>query len=121
MSDEKPTIKLKFAPLVPATDENDKPREQSPVVEIANGEYHRRFEAKDQPFEVTGFTRVELDEAGKERVDSKNNKIVTAILTPAEEAHLLLNTGHFVVVEETAAPAKAQRSKEIPPESTPTS
>ncbi len=61
MGDEQPKTFLKF-----------KAGQQSPTLEIANGEYRRQFDAKEQPFEVE----------------------------PREEAPMLLRTGHFEEVKE---------------------
>jgi hypothetical protein len=40
MADEKKIIKLQFAP-----------EQKSPTLDIGHGEYSRKFDAKDQPFE----------------------------------------------------------------------
>jgi hypothetical protein len=40
MSDEKRTVKIQFAP-----------EQKSPTLDIGHGEYSRKFDVKDQPFE----------------------------------------------------------------------
>ena len=82
-------IRVRFAPLDPATDTKNKPRVQSPVVEVANGTYHRKFVAAEQPFEVTGVSHIEKDSEGKDR------EVVD--ITPEEELRILLADGNFVV------------------------
>jgi len=94
MSDEKPKIKLQFAPLDPKTDERGKNRKQSPVVELRNGDYYRKFEAKDAPFEITGVTHTDQDSQGKDR------EVVD--MTAEDEAGMLIRSGHFVLVDEGA-------------------
>jgi hypothetical protein len=79
MAEFKPK-KLQFAPTV-----------TSPRVEINNGEYHRAFDEKDQPFEASGFSRVEINDQGEE------TEVV--VMTPREEEGLLLRSGLFVDVD----------------------
>lgn len=79
MAEFKPK-KLQFAPTV-----------TSPRVEINNGEYHRAFDEKDQPFEASGFSRVDINDQGEE------TEVV--VMTPREEEGLLLRSGLFVDVE----------------------
>ena len=77
MSDSK--IKLRFA--------DD---QKSPTMEIGNGTYHRKFIAKDQPFECD-----------------------------KDEAAMLLRTGHFVELEAGVSKQAAQPAAASAP-STPT-
>lgn len=106
MSDEKQIVRVQFAPLDPPKDEKGRDRKQSPVVEVANGDYYRKFDAAEQPFEVTGTSHAET-------VDGKERTVVD--ITPEEELRLLLADGHFVVVEESEPRAVATGS--VPPAS----
>jgi hypothetical protein len=70
------------------------PEQQSPTLEIGHGEYSRKFDAKDSPFECPGFARKEVDGDGKETGSE------TVVMTAAEEAAMLLGTGYFVEATE---------------------
>lgn len=63
---------------------------KSPTLEIGHGQYDRKFKAGDQPFEMTGCSIKEFDSEGRET----GAEIV--IVTPEEEARILLATGYFV-------------------------
>jgi len=92
MAEEKKPIKLRFADDF-----------KSPMLEIGHGQYDRKFVAAEQPFEMTGFSIKEIDGDGKET----GNEIV--IVTPEEEAKILLATGHFV--EDEAGAKKTQKPR----------
>lgn len=96
MADEKQVMKLKFAPLDPVKDERGKTRKQSPVVEINNGDYNRKFIAKDQPFECKGLTR-------------KDGDSEVVLMTAEEEVNLLLASGHFVLADSPKTEEKAAK------------
>src|SRR5947208_386060 len=94
MAEDKP-IKLRFADDF-----------KSPTLEIGHGsEYVRKFDAKDQPFEMTGLTHTEPGSDGTDRV--------VIDMAPEEEARILLSTGHFVEdgKEQRAAVASERKSK----------
>lgn len=101
---EKEIIKLQFAELDPKTEPDPKnpgqtrERKQSPTVEISNGDYSRTFDVKDQPFEMKGIVRKDVDDQDKETGTE------TVVMTPEEESAMLLRTGHFV-------PAKGAKEK----------
>lgn len=71
MSGEKKTVKLQFAS-----------GQESPTLEIANGEYKRTFDAKDQPFECE-----------------------------PEVAAMLRRSGHFVKVPEAESEGQGAKGK----------
>lgn len=102
MDNEKPKVKLQFAPLDPAKDERGRVRRQSPTVEISNGTYRRVFDVKDEPFECPGLSRTE-----GEGVDAHE----VAVVTPDEEVEFLLRTGHFIVAEPVAPQPKPMSGK----------
>jgi hypothetical protein len=104
MLEQKPTIKVELAKLDPPKDEKGRERKQSPVVEFANGDYYRRFEAKNSPFEVIGKSHTDKDSRGNERT--------VVDMTPEEEAAMLVNSGHFVRVKESEPEAVATGSVE---------
>jgi hypothetical protein len=93
MSDEKKPIKVKF-----------KDDFKSPTLEIGHSEYRRSFDAKGQPFEVTGVTRT----VKAKRAGEKDREVV--VLSPETELAILLDTGHFEVVED-GAQSKIQSAK----------
>jgi hypothetical protein len=76
---ENTSIKLRFADDF-----------KSPTLEIGHGQYDRKFDVKEQPFEMKGYAVKEIGEDGKE------TGAETVIVTPEEEARILLGTGHFV-------------------------
>lgn len=69
------------------------PSQTSATLDIGHGEYRRRFNAKDQPFEVVGLSRTEKNR--------KDEEVKVSVLSAAEELQLLLDTGLFVVVEQS--------------------
>jgi hypothetical protein len=89
MADEiKQTVKLRFAPGRPEAGKHAKtgdPLPPSPTLEINNGDYSRRFDSKDQPFEAEAI----------------------------EEAPLLLRTGDFVL-DEPKAKAQKPKAADTP-------
>ncbi|SRR6266496_750707 len=86
-------IKLQFAPGQPAAGNHPKTGEPLPPassIEIGHGEYSRKFDAKDQPFECD-----------------------------AEEARLLLGTGVFVeATEKPAVSQEPEKTTPQEPEKT---
>jgi len=96
---QKPPIKLQFAKLDPLKDERGRERVQSAVVEFANGDYYRKFDVKDQPFEITGVSHA-VPADGKERV--------VVDMTAEEEAAMLIRSGHFVPASEQSAKSEEQ-------------
>lgn len=94
-SSTEPTArKFVFAPLDPTRDEKGRERKQSPVVEVADGSYHRIFRVEDQPFAAVGISHAEGE--------GEHARTVYDV-TPEEEAQLLLKDGHFVEVKEDEA------------------
>lgn len=96
--EDQPVVTLRrfqFAPLDPPIDERGNERQQSPVVEIADGAYHRIFRVEEQPFEAVGISHVEGEGDHARTVYD---------VTPEDEARLLLRDGHFVEVTEEPGP-----------------
>lgn len=86
---DKPDMKL-FVDFKPHKEKklpNGKPSKPLQTIEITNGHYHRKFDAKDAPFEVAD----------------------------AAELQMLVNTGHFVehkVQDEEKEVAKAAKKSQ---------